>query len=503
MKVDLLSRVLIRRGSPIGLIKRTSFSIFPQHQRLPNNKPSHVFSPWPSIDTAGPSESIASYVFHNLKDHANSPALVSGDTSLSFLDVWANSLRFGSSLLQQGLQEGQVIAAVVPNKSELPIITLGATEVGISVAPICPSASAETICRQLVSCGAHSIVTTSDFLPQVTKAARYYGRVKLIIVIDDVLDYELVSGKNHVAYHEMISQDVQKWPSEEETERIKNSTAFLTWSDGTSHAAFSHKNIITSLKQMELIWNSVAKYVQNDMDVKKQTTALITVPASRPSSMASVLLHLKLGHRVVLDRKCPLLPLKMDQFQPSVYHLGPVAAQWIADSTSSISQHLRSLRYVAIHPTTAPLNTALVENLHNKLSPGTILSQQHTRSQLMSSSHIRFQNSVDHCKLFEEDALPQELSKMVGTSCGLPLSTTESKVVGPDGATLPVHSVGKLSIRGPQVMEGFWNNGQVDKTPLLESEGWMLTEDSAYCDEDGNTFLVDIHPFNGKISFRM
>ena len=83
----------------------------------------------------------------------------------------------------------------------------------------------------------------------------------------------------------------------------------------------------------------------------------------------------------------------------------------------------------------------------------------------------------------------------------MPLSDTQCKVVGPDGATVPTHSVGRLCVRGPQVMEGVWDKGVVRRDQLLETEGWLVTEDSAYCDGDGNTFLVNVHPYNGKISF--
>jgi len=474
----------------------TSQTPLVKHSKL---KTSHVTSPWTSI-TPQPPSSLAAFIFSNLQDHATLPALVSGDSSLTYLETWSSSLRFGSSLLDQGVRPGQVIAAVLHNKTELPIVTLGATEVGIAVAPICPSSPTESICRQLVSSCASAVITTSDLLPKVNKAARYYGRLISVIVVDDGNDREeLVLDKEQVNYRDMISRDVVNWPNQEQMDQMYSSPAVLAWCSGSAHAAFSHKNVISALKQMDQLWNSVAEHVVQD--TKEQITTLVTVPANRPSSMAAIMFHLKLGHRVVLDRKCPTLPAAMDLYKPSVYHLGPVAAQWIADSAHTMSKHLTSLRHLAVHPTAAPINSALIDNLSKNCSPRTLLTQHHSRPSLFTASHVRFQKPENVFQL-PGFSVPAELSKVVGSSCGLPISDTECKVVGPGGATLPTHTVGKLCLRGPQVMEGIWDRGVVERDTLLETEGWLMTEDSAYCDDDGNVFLVDVHPFNGKISFR-
>eukprot|EP00092_Neocalanus_flemingeri_P037477 GFUD01040809.1.p1 GENE.GFUD01040809.1~~GFUD01040809.1.p1 ORF type:complete len:514 (-),score=178.20 GFUD01040809.1:62-1603(-) len=459
---------------------------------------SHVSSPWPSIAPPKP-VSLASFIFENLQDHATLPALVSGDSSLTYLETWSTSLRFGSSLLDQGVKPGQVLAAVLPNKTELPIVTLGATEVGIAVAPICPSSPTESICRQLVSSCATAVITTSDLLSKVNKAARYYGKLVSVIVVDDGNDRdEFKLGNEQVSYKAMISRDVVTWPTQEKLSQLHFSPAVLAWCSGASHSAFSHKNVIVGLEQMGQLWDSMSGHVVQDTN--EQITTLVTVPANRPSSMAAIMFHLRLGHRVVLDRKCPTLPAALDLYKPSVYHLGPIAAQWIADS-STMAKHLTSLRHLAVHPTVAPLNSALIQNLSRNCGPRTLLTQHHSRPHLFTASHVRFQNPAAALDM-QGMSVPVQLAKTVASSCGLPLADTECKVVGPDGVTVSTHTVGKLCLRGPQVMEGIWDRGVVDREAMLETEGWLVTEDSAYCDDDGNLFLVDVHPYNGKISFR-
>jgi long-chain acyl-CoA synthetase len=53
-----------------------------------------------------------------------------------------------------------------------------------------------------------------------------------------------------------------------------------------------------------------------------------------------------------------------------------------------------------------------------------------------------------------------------------------------------VGEIGELAIRGPIVMEGYWN--MPEETALVMREGgWLLTGDIAKMDEDGYFYIVD------------
>ncbi|MBS0255418.1 MAG: AMP-binding protein, partial [Proteobacteria bacterium] len=60
----------------------------------------------------------------------------------------------------------------------------------------------------------------------------------------------------------------------------------------------------------------------------------------------------------------------------------------------------------------------------------------------------------------------------------------EAKVVGPDGATLPIGQQGEYCSRGYAVMKGYW--GDPDKTAeAIDAEGWMHSGDLATMDAQG------------------
>lgn len=75
-------------------------------------------------------------------------------------------------------------------------------------------------------------------------------------------------------------------------------------------------------------------------------------------------------------------------------------------------------------------------------------------------------------------------------SIGVPLSSTDAKIVDmEDGTTeLPTGKEGELILRGPQVMQGYWN--KADETEQTLRNGWLYTGDLAIMDEDGFFFIV-------------
>lgn len=74
-------------------------------------------------------------------------------------------------------------------------------------------------------------------------------------------------------------------------------------------------------------------------------------------------------------------------------------------------------------------------------------------------------------------------------SAGRPVLGTEIKIVGPDGATLPIGEIGEIAIRGPQLMRGYWNLAEATAEALRE--GWMHTGDTGVLDAEGFLFVQD------------
>ena len=74
-------------------------------------------------------------------------------------------------------------------------------------------------------------------------------------------------------------------------------------------------------------------------------------------------------------------------------------------------------------------------------------------------------------------------------SAGIPLAGTEVKVIDDTGAFKPVDQAGELCIKGPQMMDGYWNDDE--KTSKTIIDGWLHTGDIVTVDKEGYVTIVD------------
>ncbi|GAC1393924.1 MAG: hypothetical protein NVS4B11_31550 [Ktedonobacteraceae bacterium] len=105
-----------------------------------------------------------------------------------------------------------------------------------------------------------------------------------------------------------------------------------------------------------------------------------------------------------------------------------------------------------------------------------------TRGRLVEAYALTEASPATHAK-------PYKGERRVG-SIGLPLPSTYARIVDLEtGEVLPCGEVGELLIRGPQVMQGYWN--LPEETAQALQDGWLHTDDIARMDEDGFFNIID------------
>jgi long-chain acyl-CoA synthetase len=72
---------------------------------------------------------------------------------------------------------------------------------------------------------------------------------------------------------------------------------------------------------------------------------------------------------------------------------------------------------------------------------------------------------------------------------GQPMPQTEIRLIDAEGRDVPVGEPGELTVRGPQVMAGYWQ--KPDETAATLREGWLMTGDIAVLDAEGFYRIVD------------
>jgi len=75
-------------------------------------------------------------------------------------------------------------------------------------------------------------------------------------------------------------------------------------------------------------------------------------------------------------------------------------------------------------------------------------------------------------------------------SVGIPMIDYTVKIMGEDGKEVPLGERGEIWIKGPTVMKEYWNRPEDSKNAFSE-DGYLMTGDVAYMDEDGVVFIVD------------
>jgi long-chain acyl-CoA synthetase len=87
-------------------------------------------------------------------------------------------------------------------------------------------------------------------------------------------------------------------------------------------------------------------------------------------------------------------------------------------------------------------------------------------------------------------ANPFQGKRKIG-SVGLPFPDTECRIVDfNDSSTdMAVGQPGELIVKGPQVMQGYWNNPE--ETARALKDGWLYTGDIAKMDAEGYFYIVD------------
>ena len=84
---------------------------------------------------------------------------------------------------------------------------------------------------------------------------------------------------------------------------------------------------------------------------------------------------------------------------------------------------------------------------------------------------------------------PLNLEEFNG-SIGLPVPSTEIQIRDESGAEVQAGAEGELCVRGPQVMQGYWQR-EKETGEVIDIAGWFSTGDMARVDEQGFVYIVD------------
>ncbi|HEY6407762.1 MAG TPA: AMP-binding protein, partial [Ktedonobacteraceae bacterium] len=141
---------------------------------------------------------------------------------------------------------------------------------------------------------------------------------------------------------------------------------------------------------------------------------------------------------------------------------------------------------IANYPNVRSYNVSAIRTCISSSAPLSVEVQEAfeklTRGHLIEAYALTEASPLTHVN-------PYKGEQRVGT-IGLPLPSTNARIVDLEtGEPLPPGGVGELLIRGPQVMQGYWQ--LPEETAQALCDGWLHTGDVAQMDEDGFFTIID------------
>ncbi len=383
------------------------------------------------------------------------------------------------------LKKGDRIAIMLPNLLQYPIAMFAALRAGLTVVNVNPLYTPRELEHQLKDSGSETIVILSNFA-HVLEEIIDKTPVKNVIVTEmgDLFPFPKSVLVNFVVH--FVKRMVPSWnlPTAIPFTRVLtqgrhltfhpvevtgDDIAYLQYTGGTTGVAkgamLSHRNMVSNMEQ-------ACAWIQNNLKVGEEII-ITALPLYHIFSLtANCLTFMKLGGLNVLITNPRDIPAFIKELSKHKF--------------TSITGVNTLFNALLNHEDFSSLDFS-----HLRLTLGGGMAVQRAVAEKWKK--------VTNVTLLEAYGLtetspaacinPMGLANYNG-SIGLPLPATEVCVMDEDEHELPIGEVGELCVKGPQVMEGYWQRPEAT-AEVMTRDGWLKTGDIAKIDEKGYVYIVD------------
>ena len=417
--------------------------------------------------------------------HADNEAYVQMGKSITYRELDKLSRDFAAWLQMSGFKKGDRLAIMMPNTLQYPIALFGALRAGLVVVNTNPLYTAPELEPQLVDSGATGILVLENFAHVVESVL---PRTKLKHVLVTAVGDFLSAPKSWIVNFVVrsVRKQVKPWKIEgavsfkaavakgqhgklAPVELGRDDLAFLQYTGGTTGVAkgamLSHGNVAANIQQSEA-WIGA--------EFRAMTGVLITpIPLYHIFALtANCLLFARLGWKNVLiinPRDFPAVIQEMKQY-PFHFITG-------VNTLFNALIHAPGFKEIDFSNLKITLGGGMavqeaVAKRWKEATGGHILTQAWGLTETSPAACIN----------------PPGLD--FNGSIGLPISSTEVTIRDDAGKELGIGEVGEICVRGPQVMQGYWNRPDETEKVMLP-EGWLRTGDIGRMDQAGFVFIED------------
>lgn len=391
---------------------------------------------------------------------------------------------FGAYLQARGLKPGDRFAIMLPNLLQYPIVTLGAIKAGLVIVNTNPLYTQRELEHQLKDSGAKGIIILENFAATLEQVL---PKTNLDVVITATVGDMLGSLKGGMINFVLknIKRDIPKF-------NIPNSATFkealsggkkfkivrhqadledvllLQYTGGTTGvskgAMLTHHNVIANIAQMNAAWTNQV--------VPGTETLLTALPMYHVFAFTVNMLAFMSagGHNILIPnaRKIETVVKAFKSYPVSLFTGVNTLFKAMMLNKDFDTIDFSHAKFVAAGG--MALQKAVADEWKERT--GTTILEGYG---LTESAPVVSFNPIDG-------------RDRIG-SIGVPVSSTDVKIVDEEGNEMPINEPGELCVKGPQIMKGYYN--RPEETAKALKDGWLYTGDIGKMDQDGFFYIVD------------
>lgn len=390
--------------------------------------------------------------------------------SITYQEVDSQSRRF-AAFLQGVLRvgKGDRIAVMMPNLLPFPIALLGIARVGAIQVNVNPLYTPRELCHQLQDSQADVIVVFAGSLPTLAEIVRETAIRSVIVVgagagpassdrfalLPGLQTFEVAMEKG--AAHSLASVGVDR-----------EDLLFLQYTGGTTGlskgASLSHRNLVANIEQYKA-------FMPHALD--EQGEVVVTaIPLYHIFALKLTLAYLSVGAENWLVAN----PRDMDGFVETLRSARPTVFMGVNTLYGALT----------LHPKAPSVDWSRL-----KLAIGggsAVLKATSDRWKTLTGRFIHEGYGLSETSP-TVSLNPQFITEFNGTT-GLPLPSTDVKLVDDMGSVVAVGTPGEICVKGPQVMRGYWNKPEANAAAFTD-DGYFKTGDVGVFDDAGFLRIVD------------
>lgn len=429
--------------------------------------------------------SLIDLLEHSIKKFGDLPAFENFGVSISYNELDKLSYQFASYLQNEaGLKKGDRIAIQMPNLLQYPIVLFGALRAGLIVVNTNPLYTAREMEHQFKDAGVSAIVILSNFANNLQKILLNTSIDTVIVTqIGDMLGLMKGSIVNWVVKNikKMVPEyylpdaipfkkvlSVGKKSTLKKAEISGKDIAFLQYTGGTTGvskgAVLTHRNMVANMEQ-------ISEWMKPKL-IEKEEIVITALPLYHIFALTvNCLAFFKLGAKNILitnPRDMPAFIKELGKHKFTVFTGVNTLFNGLLNRPDFAKIDFSKFK-IAVGGGMA-VQSSVAKRWYE--ITGTTLAEGYG---LTETAPVLSCNPIDG-------------NERIGT-IGLPLPSTEIKIMDDEGNEVPVGENGEICAKGPQIMPEYWNN--LAETDLVFRDGWFKTGDIGCFDEHGYLKIVD------------